>query len=219
MRVTGDAREYAQFVSHMWKHAEQVYPDVNRDLAEGLLLVEAHGKDALYYRNLASKLLAGQLKFPGSDACAAIAPLLILRFGDRRSLPRFRKIVKHLSDDTHPAIGKAVAVVYASYGINEYKEVINAASKLRNNYLSQFLRMLDIALEYQNVPERFKIRRQPIHDPVSGQRRIDMRRLLVLRLLNLNSRRSILKWIDDTRRWIIEQQISSFDKKLVKKLL
>ena len=219
MRVTGDARQYAQFISYMWNHDEQVYPDVNRDLAEGLLFVEAHGKDALYYRNLASKLLASRLEFPGSDACAAIAPLLILRFGDRRSLPRFRKIVKHLSDHTHPAIGKAVAVVYASYGKREYEEVIKAASKLRSNYLSQFLRMLDIALEYTDVPERFKIRREPVYDSVSGQRRVDMRKLLVLRLLSLNNRKSILKWIYDTRGWIIGKEISSFDKKLVKKLL
>lgn len=219
MRVTGNARQYTQFVSYIWNHDEQVYPDVNRDLAEGLLLVEAYGKDALYYRNLASKLLAGQLQFPGSDACAAIAPLLILRFGDRRSLPRFRKIVKYLSDDTSPAIGKAVAVVYASHGINEYKEVVNSASKLRNNYLAQFLRMLDVALGYQDVPERFKIRREPVYDSVSGQRRIDMRKILVLRLLNLNDRKSILKWIDDTRCWIVGQEISSFDKKLVNKIL
>ena len=219
MRVTGDARQYAQFVFHIWNHNEQVYPDVNRDLAEGFLLVEAHGKDALYYRNLASKLLAGQFQFPGLDACAAIAPLLILRFGDRRSLPRFRKIVKYLSDDTPPAIGKAVAVVYASYGRSEYEDVIKAASKLRNNYLSQFIRMLDIALEYQDVPERFKIRRKPIYDSVSGQYRIDMRKILILRLLNLNDRRSISKWIDDIRLWIMEQEISSFDKKLVKKVL
>ena len=219
MRVTSDARQYAQFISHMWNHDEQVYPDVNRDLAEGLLFVEAHGKDALYYRNLASKLLASRLEFPGSDACAAIAPLLILRFGDRRSLPRFRKIVKHLSDDTHPAIGKAVAVVYASYGISEYEEVIKAASKLRNNYLSQFLRMLDVALEYKNVPERFKIRRQPVPDSVSGKLRVDMRKLLVLRLLNLNNNDPVSQWIDDTRGWIVGQEISSFDKKLVERLL
>ena len=219
MRVTGNARQYAQFVSYMWNHDEQVYPDVNRNLTEGLLFVEAHGKDALYYRNLASKLLAKQLKFPGSDDCAAIAPLLILRFGDRRSLPRFRKIVKHLSDDTHRAIGKAVAVVYASYGKREYKEVVKAASKLRNNYLSQFLRMLDVALEYENVPERFKIRRQPVYDSVSGKFRVDMRKLLVLRLLNLNNNDPVLKWIDDTREWIVGQEISSFDKKLVQKIL
>ena len=219
MRVTGGARQYAQFVSYMWSYDEQVYPDVNRGLAEGLLFVEAHGKDALYYRNLASKLLANQLKFPGSDACAAIAPLLILRFGDRRSLPRFRKIVKHLSDDTHPAIGKAVAVVYASYGIDEYEEVIKAASKLRNNYLSQFLRMLDVALEYRKIPERFKIRRQPVYDSVSGKLRVDMRKLLALRLFNLNNHDPVLRWIDDTRRWIERQEISSFDKILVKRIL
>ncbi len=135
MRLTGDAQQYEHFVSRLWKHEEQVYPDVNRALTEGLLRVEASGEDALRYRRLATSLLEKRFQFPGWEACAAVAPLLILRLGDRRSLPRLRKIVKHLSDSTHPAIGKAVAVVYASFGMEEYKEVVEAASTLRNNYL------------------------------------------------------------------------------------
>ena len=218
MRVTGDARQYADFVSRLQAHEEQIYPDVNRALAEGLLRVEAQGQDARRYRNLALNLLAKRHDFPGWEACVAIAPLLILRFGDRRSLPRFKKIIQQL-DSTPPAIGKAVAVVYASYGIEEYKEVVRAASKLRNNYLSEFLRMLAAALEYTNVPERFKIRRQPVYDAVAGQEQIDMRKILVLRLLRLNRDRSVEKWIEDTRQWMQKQNISSFDKSLVEKLL
>ena len=219
IRVTGDARQYLQFVSLLWDHEEQVYPDVNRALAEGFLRVEAHGIDAHCCRTLASNLLEKQHKFAGFAFCAAIAPLLILRFGDRRSLPRLRKIVRTLSDSTHPAIGKAVAVVYASYGLKEYKEVVEAASTLRNNYLSQFLRMLNIALKYETIPERFKIRREPVYDAISGQHRVDMRKILVLRLLRLNCRASVTKWIDDTRCWIEKKNISSFDKTLVKKIL
>ena len=219
MRVTGDARQYAHFVSRLWWHEEQVYPDVNRVLTEGLLRVEARGKDALDYRKLATSLLTKRFQFPGWEACAAVAPLLILRLGDRRSLPPLRSIVTDLSDTTHPAIGKAVAVVYASYGIKEYEEVVTAASRLRNNYLSQFLRMLEIAREYNEVPERFKIRREPVYDPVAGQKRIDMRKLLVLRLLRLNQKQSVIKWIKDTRQRMGKQKISSFDKALVRKIL
>ena len=222
MRVTGDARQYADFVSRLWTHEEQIYPDVNRALAEGLLRVEAQGQDARRYRNLASKFLVKQSKrheFPGWEACAAIAPLLILRFGvDRRSLSCFKKIIQQL-DSVPSTIGKAVAVVYASYGHKEYEEVKEAASRLRNNYLSEFLRMLAAALEYTNVPERFKIRRQPVYDAVAGQEQIDMRKILVLRLLRLNRDRSVEKWIEDTRQWMQKQNISSFDKSLVEKLL
>ena len=222
MRVTGSARQYADFVSCLWAHDEQIYPDVNRALAEGILRVEAHGRDAHHYRNLASKLLAGQPKrrdFPGWEACAAIAPLLILRFGgDRRSLPRFEKIIQQL-DSTPSAIGKAVAVVYASYGCKEYKKVVHAASTLRNNYLSEFLRMLAGVLEYENVPERFKIRRDLAYDAVAGKYRVDMRKILVLRLLRLNDKKPIKKWIDDARQWMQKRNISSFDKSLVEKLL
>lgn len=222
MRVTGSARQYADFVSRLWDYEEQVYPDVNRALAEGLLRAEAQGQDALSYRNLASKLLTKQSnrqKLPAWEACTAIAPLLILRFGgDRRSLPRFKKIIRQL-DSMPPSIGKAVAVVYASYGRKEYEEVVQAASTLRDNYLSEFLRMLAGLLEYENVPERFKIRRKPVYDPVLGRCRVDMRKLLVLRLLRLNHKKPVGKWIDDTRQWMQNQSISSFDKSLVEKLL
>ena len=218
MRVTGDARQYIDFVSRLWGHEEQIYPDVNRALTEGLLRVEARGEDAYNCRVLASRLLAKRHEFPGWESCAEIVPLLILRFGDRRSLPHLRKIVRSLSDSTNPTIGKAVAVVYASYGVEEYKEVVRAASTLRNNYLSQFLRMLDVTLNYNTVPERFKIRREPVYDAVAGLSRIDMRKLLVLRLLRLNRNRSVTKWIDDTRRWMRNQNISSFDKTLVRKM-
>lgn len=109
-----------------------------------------------------------------------MAPLLILRFGDKRSSKTLGALVGRLRD-VHPAVGKAVSVVYASYGKVEYDEVVTAASKLQDNYLSDFLSLLEVALCYAGVPKRFNILIEPSFDAVSYCKRVDMRKLLVLR--------------------------------------
>lgn len=163
--------------------------------------------------------LSGKVDIPGWQRCAALAPLLILRFGDRRSLPLLKRLVSGLDEIPPPAIAKAVVAVYASYGRTHYEEAVNASSCLRDNYLAHFLRMLDVSIHYETVPERFKIRREPVYDPVAGRKRIDMRKLLVLRLLRLNEKKAVRKWICETRDWMTMQDISDFDKNLVTRLL
>lgn len=216
--ATGDAEQYVDFAERVWSAQEQVYADVNIALTEGLLRIEARGSEVSGIRRMARELLGGQRRFPGSKACAAIAPLLILRFGDRRSLRTLRRAVSSLAT-MHPAIGKAAAVVYASYGHTEYQEVVAAASKLRDNYLSDFLSMLDVALTYQHVPKRFLTRRDTIFDPISNKKRFDMRRLLVLRLLRLNEGTAVKQWLKDAEVWMLKQDVSAFDKELVRKML
>ena len=44
VRVTGTAAEYLAFLHNLWGHPEQVYPDVNQILAEGLLRLEPEPK-------------------------------------------------------------------------------------------------------------------------------------------------------------------------------
>lgn len=219
MRVTGSAGQYIEFVMRVWMHDEQVYPDVNQVLAEGLLKVEPTPIEARVIRKIASGLLSGKYTVPGWQRCAALAPLLILRFGDKRSLRLMKRLVNSLDEVGHPAIAKAVVAVYVSYGRAEYQEAVNAASRLRDNYLAHFLRMLDLSLQYVVVPERFKIRREPVYDSVAGMKRIDMRKLLVIRLLRLNEEKDVQKWVRDTRGWMTKQEIPAFDKNLVKRLL
>ena len=79
--------------------------------------------------------------------------------------------------------------------------------------------MIDLSLQYEAVPERFKIRREPVYDSVAGMKRIDMRKLLVLRLLRLNDEKAVRKWVRDTRDWMAKLDVSAFDKNLVKRLL
>lgn len=219
MRVTGTAAEYLYLVLRLWKHEEQVYPDVNQVLAKGLLKLEPGATEAKAIRKIASALLSGKYSMLGWQRCAALAPLLILRYGDRRSLPLLKKLVNNLEDVPHPSIAKAVVAVYVSYGAAEYQEAVSAASRLRDNHLGHFLRMLAVSIHYETVPERFKIRREPVYDPVAGKKRIDTRKLLVLRLLCLNEGKTVKKWIHDTRESMTKQDISDFDKRLVARLL
>jgi hypothetical protein len=219
MRVTSNAGEYSNFILQIWGHEEQVYPDVNRVLAEGLLKTEPTPLEARLIRNIASGLLTGKYSFSGWQRCAALAPLLILRHGDRRSLALLNRLVKSLDRLPHPAIAKAVVAVYVSYGLAEYQKAVNVASRLRDNYLAQFFRMLDIMIQYETIPERFKIRREPIFDIVAGIKRIDMRKMLVLRLLRLNEKKEVRKWVRDTMVWMTMQRLSRFDKRLVAKFL
>ncbi len=219
MRVTGNVRQYLGFVLRLWAHEEQVYPDVNQVLAEGLLKVKSTPVEARTLRKIASRLLSNKYNFPGWQHCAALAPLLILRYGDRRSLPLLKRLVGRLEDVPHPVIGKAIVAVYVSYGESTYREAVKEVSCLRDNYLAQFLRMLDISMQYDTVPERFKIRRESVYDTVEGVKRIDMRKLLVLRLLRLNKKTAVRTWIRDTREWMTKQDVSDFDKRLIARLL
>lgn len=219
MRVTGNTGQYVDFVLRLWRHEEQVYPDVNQVLAEGLLSVEPTSAEAAGIRKIASGLLSQKYDIPGWQRCAALAPLLILRFGDKRSLRLMKRLVANLDDVPHPAIAKAVVAVYVSYGHAEHQEAVSAASRLRDNFLAHFLRMIDLGLQYDLVPDRFKIRREPVYDTVAGTKRVDMRKLLVLRLLRLNEKKTVRKWVRDTRDWMVKQDVSDFDKKLVTRLL
>ena len=71
MRVTGDARAFVDLAESLWYHPQQVFPDVNRAVMEGLLRVEAGPGGALVLRNLASHMLAGRYEMPGAQGCAA----------------------------------------------------------------------------------------------------------------------------------------------------
>lgn len=219
MRVTSTATEYLNFVLRLWKHEEQVYPDINQILTESLLKLEPGADEARAIRQIASALLSGEYSMPGWQHCAALAPLLILRYGDRRSLRLLKRFVNNLEDVPHPAIAKAVVAVYVSYGPDKYQEAVKAASRLQDNHLGHFLRMLAVSTQYEIVPDRFRIRRDPVYDPVAGKKRIDTRKLLVLRFLLLNEGRAVKKWIRDTSQWMIKQEVSDFDKQLVAKLL
>jgi len=61
---------------------EQIYPDVNVALTEGLLRLEANKCESSKIRSLAAAFLSGKSNVPGAPDCRTVAPLLVLRFGD-----------------------------------------------------------------------------------------------------------------------------------------
>jgi len=65
----------------------------------------------------------------GADECSALAPLLILRFGDRRSLPLLQKIFEEELEIFRPETVRACAVVYSSFGLSEFDTVHKAAGR------------------------------------------------------------------------------------------
>jgi hypothetical protein len=215
MRCTGTIGEYLQFANAILSHPEQVYADVSVAIVESLLRIEAAGKDAVEIRRLASSLLKRERSMPGSEDCAAIAPLLILRFGDRRSLPLLKRTV----EDTHrvqpAAVVRAAAITYASFGVGEFRTVRATAAKLLRNHLSETVRFLEEIQNYQEVPNRYKARLRLGWDAVAGLRFFDMRVLLMARLLMLNDRRAIRVWIRDLKDTALRDSLSSFDQRLI----
>jgi len=101
IRCTGSGREHLVFVEKVINHREQLYASVNLALIEGLLRLEVTGEDAKRIRQFSTKLLNGDAQVKGMkgyEECASIAPLLLLRFGDRRSLPTFESCLHRKFD-------------------------------------------------------------------------------------------------------------------------
>jgi hypothetical protein len=219
LRVVGGAGRYLTFVLEMWTHEEQVYADVNHIIAEGLLRVEPNRNEAKAICKVAMHLLRGRYSMPGADRCTAIAPLLLLRYGQAGTERTLRGLVRRVTDASQPAIAKAMVAVYVSFGRAAYYDAVDVASRLRQNHLAHFLTMLGAVAKYETVPERFKIRRDPGFDLVANKKRIDLRKLVALRLLRLNSKPAVRRWIRETRDWMAQQPVSTFDRQLVRRLL
>ena len=155
----------------------------NLAAVESLLRLESTGYEARRIRALAIALLRGQRNLPGLDECRAVAPLLVLRFGDRRSLTVLTSI---LNKDGSPLVTRAVGIVVASYGANQAAIVRRTASKLLRNPLASIVLLIDRIREYQSVPQRYASRLSLHTDPVANLKFVDMRSLLTARLLRLN---------------------------------
>jgi len=219
MRCTGTVAEYLNFASGLLTHEEQVYPDASVAIVESWMRLEPTMKEASEIRRLATALLRRGQRMPGMDDCAAIAPLLILRFGDRRSLPLLRRTFEDAERVLPAAVVRAAAITYASFGVPEFKVVRRCASKLLRNHLSETIRFLEEIRRYPDVPNRYKARLQLGWDSVGGKRFVDMRVLLMGRLLMLSNSKSVRGWITAWRAGILLDSLSTFDRNLVARWL
>ncbi len=219
MRCSGTVSEYMIWADALMKEEEQIYPDVNVALTEGFLRLEANKPESRRIRSMAASFLSGKNNRPGALECRALAPLLVLRFGDRRSLPLLRRCFDDEKSLVPPPLLRASAVVYASYGDKEFSEVRRSASRLLRNPLADVVRLVERIRKYTNVPTRYKARLKPRYDSVARIQYLDMRSLLTVRLLQLARTRQVVRWVDAWKINLLAQPISAYDRRLIGRLL
>ncbi len=81
--------------------------------------------------------------------------------------------------------------------------------------------MCTLALGWKNtgeVPKRYSNKARLRFDSVGNQWYVDMRHLLVIRLLSLNRRAKVKAWIGDKKSDLQSKAISIFDKSLLDRL-
>jgi len=221
MRHVSTPRDFWQFVQAVTRHPEQVYPDVSLILVESLLRLEVRPEEAGEIREFAIELLKRPDTIIGGQLCAAVAPLLLLRFGDRRSLRALRaQFSQDARIDTlrRPAV-RACAIVYASQGVSYFQEVESAAARLLRNHLSEMVRLLRRLLAYNRVPNRFKSRLDARREILTDTWYVDMRTLLTARLLRLNAKPAVQQWVRDWKARTIAKGVSAYDRALLERLI
>jgi hypothetical protein len=219
MRCTGNTAEYLDFLEKLWGAAEQIYSDVSRTSVESLLRVEPTLSERSRIRTLVRDLLQRKSGIVGAQDCAEVAPLLVLRFGDRRSLPLLKRVIDAESDRWPASVRRAAAVVYTSYGTGEFKVVRRLASRLLHNDLADVVRLVERIMEYEDVPDRYKARLKIRYDSVGHRRFVDMRGILAVRLLILSKNTPVKAWIANKKKQFHKEEISDFDKEILQKLL
>jgi len=220
MRNSGSVLEYLNFVEQLLNSEEQIYEDVNIILIESLLRLEASGFEVRRIRSLASQLLKGDLKIAGQSHCRAIAPLLLLRFADRRSLSLLRNVLSANRRELTFPLSRAVAFALASYGPQEFQLVRRAASKLLNNHLSTVVLLIERIREYEKIPERYQNRLKTRFDSIKSTQYLDMRSILTARLLLLNRRPAVREWIEKWKNKIlIDKSLPKYDRTLLQRMV
>jgi hypothetical protein len=219
IRCTGTVTEHITFIEKALAHPEQVYPDVNHALVESLLRVEAAKRGARLIRQWAVKLLCERPPITGAQACAETAPLLLLRFGDGRSLRRLKTCLERDLDRQPIQIVRACAVVYLSYGDSHFEHISRLAARVLRNHLGDLVKMVEKIRDFDEVPARFSPRLDIRFDSVEGKSFFDIRSILQGRLLSLNSKPKVALWLRTKKRNLLKAKLSAYDKRMIRKLL
>jgi hypothetical protein len=219
MRCTGSAADYLKFVRGILKHKEQIHEDVELLLTESLLRLEVRGIRARSILALAINMTKEIGEGKRNFTFATPACLLIVRFGERRSNSHLRRCFKEKTNRNPVELTRAAAIAYASYGRREFSDVRRAASMLLTNPLALMVRMVRRLQRLEQVPDRFKSRLSVRRDSVRGWHYIDTRTFVAGRLLMLNRRKAIRVWLKDWVDQAKNKKISSFDRRLVDRLV
>lgn len=219
IRNTGTSAEFLAFSNQLWSHAEQVYPDVAAIIFERLLTLEPTKAQRKQILAVAFQVLDQKWQTPGQDICSAIAPLVVLRFGDKRSAHRLRTFVDRRLDAGPTAAIRACAIVYATFGSKQYSEIRNLAARMFRNPLADTVRLIDRIKAMKDVPNSYKQRIHTDFDPVAGRPYMDMRNVLAARLLMLNTKPKVIAWCAQKKAQLLKQALSGFDRAMIKRLL
>jgi len=219
MRCTGSVKEYLGFVKKVWEHPEQVYPDVNAVLIETILRLEPNNDERHSICTFASDLIRRRSSLVGYRDCSAVAPLILLRFADRRMLPTLRACFANRPEHLPVATIRSAAIVYLTYGKTEFIHVRRVAARLFQNNLAEIVRLVERILRYDEVPLRFGARINSRFDPVAGGHFLDMRNVLAFRLLALNRKNTVRSWLLAKKRELLSSPISAYEKRLLRRLL
>jgi hypothetical protein len=218
-RCTGSITEYLDFFESIMADPEQIYPDVNLKLTESLLRLEPRSRDLGRLRQITARLLRIPQDVPGAEDCAAVATLLVLRFGDSRT----RKVLRHLLDPSAKIarrhVVRAAAFVYATESKQTYEEVLALASRTYRNHLSTLVRLIGAIRDYKEVPERYRNRLNVSLDSVAGVNFIDTRVVLTVKLLLLNERVKVKHWVIERCRALLQKEVSKFDRTLLGRII
>ncbi|MFY9936551.1 MAG: RNA-directed DNA polymerase [Silvibacterium sp.] len=219
MRCSGTVTEYLAWAQTLMHKDEQIYPDINVALIESFLRLETNPTESRQIRLLASSLLSGKGRVVGIPECKSLVPLLLLRFGDKRSLPSLEKAFTADKAATSAGLLRAAAVVYSSFGDTEFASVRKASSRLLSNPLADVVRLVERIRKETDVPVRFKARVQLRYDAVAKTKFVDMRALLTVKLLNLSRAKKVGKWFADWKAKCLSERISNYDRRLIRRLV
>jgi hypothetical protein len=188
-------------------------------LTEGLLRIEGDRFIGRQIRAIATRLLSGKQTSPQSYMSRMLSPLLLLRFGDRRSLPLLERCFDDEKSSSPIPLLRASAIVFASYGEHEFTQVRKSAARWMRNDLATVVKLIERIRKYDDVPNRYKSRLRPRFDPVAGIKYVDLRALLTVRLLRLAKAARVARWVSDWKASTLADSVSPFDKVLVRRLL
>jgi hypothetical protein len=218
VRYVGRCTECIDLVEQLLSDQEQVYGDINYRLLESVLRLEPNRDEQTRIRQLAQRLLNGEMIFPGVDECRVLAPLLLLRFGDLRNLKGAASKLERDGADMTPSLCRSLCAVVSSMGQTGFRVVEATASRLLRNHISEFVKLVTRIKEFRSVPGRFRARIDVSFDSITGAKFFDIRSILAVRILALCPDPSVYEWLNARRRGILSEPLSAFDKRLIAKL-
>jgi len=218
MRYVGTCCECIDFVCSLLDDQEQVYPDVNYRLIEALLKLEPSRREMTRLKKLAQKILNDQISFRGVEECRVLAPMLLLRYGDRRNINGIAAKLRHHGETLPAELCRSFSAVVSSDGDRGFAEVQSVASKLLRNHISDFVKLVLRIKNFTVVPGRFKARIKTSRDSISGAKFVDMRSYLAVRILALCPNQPVQDWIAACKSGLFNEPISTFEKQLINKL-